>query len=629
MTTLGPWLFATFSSALAPAQAPTQSPLRIMVPDVVIAKGAAAALPVTPGALATMLAQGALQARAGQVLTEQDAQAVLNEAARAQLTGCTEMRCALDLSKLAGADLLLRAEVGMLGPRVLVNASLVHVAEARVLSVATRSMAPEQLGTGGLGAMAMGMFGQAGGAGDAPPAPPPAVPPGPPQRVVVTCRQWANEAGDPAARATAMGRSAEVVGSVGGYKAISAEELATVVKSEAEQQALGNGDASLLQRVADQLKAPYLVSLDVGRAGDAFVVGAALLDVQKADAVNRASIVFKEGKQLLEAITVVTKRLFGVSAQLPPPDADPNRLEARLQALAQDVLGKYGALPQGGAAGLVILPFGETAPEPKQRKLGNTLAQFMQSAMQTQPGITVAPAEKVAALGKSHDLSNPLGLDAGALTEIGMFLGAQAVLVGNVGDFGTDYVLQAKLVKVAGAQALWSGNVVFPKAKPGSLLPKKVRISRSRADALTRAVVPGLAQFTGGPLGIVKGALFDVILVGGLALLVPAAASIVFGSLLFIANFPRADGTRIPLLTVTYKDPGGAVGDDPDCSFQEHPTDANVCGMPRNVGMAVAGVGGALVAAGLASAALAYLVSFVDAGIFGVREEEVSFEAAE
>lgn len=629
-------------------QPPTGGPV-IMVPTVSVPGSVQNSLKIQPSQLTTLLAQALMVARVGDVKTEEDIKTVVQQNAQQQLLGCQDMRCVLDLGKLAGADLLVRGEVGMVGTRLLVSASLINVGETRVVGIVTRAVTPESLATGGLNPLAADLFPGlaqpvAGaenlqnavstaaplGAQNVPPAPTATR-----ERVVVTGQVWKDV--DPSVRATALNKSAEVVNTAGGFQAVSTEEIKAVLQNEADIQMLGAGDANTVHKVADAVKAAFLVQMELGRAGRAWVMGASLIDTKTVEVVNRSSLVFQEEKQLLDAVNVVTRRLLGQSATLPTPDADPSRLETRLQAMMNDALGKYRELPQGGAAGLSIVPFGETTPELRKRKLGTQLATFVQSLGTSSTGITLVGKDKVKELNKQHDMANPLALTAQELGEMGVYLGAQAMLLGTVGDLGTDYLVQLRLVKVAGGSALWSGNAMFPKAKPGSLLPKKVVISRSRADAITRAVVPGLAQFTNGPLGIVKGAVFVGAIVAPLLLVIPALAASAFGWLFYYANQDVIQaGNEIPFLSQTYSvqaDFGGDVscatgggGKKGDALDQQHKSE---CGPYQQLGI---GVGAAAIVAAIALVVMGvipYALSFIDAGIFGIKSEEVDFESAE
>lgn len=654
--TLGILCAATVVHTAHAQQPQTKSPnLTIMVPTVSVPSAVQQSLKIDPAQLTTLLAQSILAARVGDVKTTEDIRAVVEQNSQQQLLGCQDMKCVLDLGKLAGADLLVRGEAGLVGNRLLVSATLINVVETRVVGIVTRAVPVDALANGGLNPLAAELFpGSApSGAGAVGAAPvqagvPSAVglgtgagQPATPavsdvrERVVVTGRPWTDV--DAAVRATALGKASEVVNAVGGFQSVTTEELRAVLQNEADAQALGAAETNTVQKVAAAVKAPFLVQLELGRAGRAWVTGASLVDTRTADVVNRSSLVFQDEKQLLEAVNVVTRRLLGQSATLPSPDADPSRLENRLQALVNEALGKYRELPQGGAAGLVIVPFGETSAEPRQRKLGTQMASFVGNLTNGAAGVSVATKDKVKELNKQHDLSNPLVLAPQAFGEMGVYLGAQALLVGTVGDVGTDYLLQARLVKVAGGQVLWSGNAMFPKAKPGSLLPKKVIISRSRADAITRAAVPGLAQFTAGPIGIVKGAVFVGVIALGV-LVIPGAialASLATAVLVTIANasidpFAGYISEKGALWAYRSVPP---VADLTDCSTAS--IDASDTAAVAGCGRAQVGAGVGLAAglgafaAGVAFALGAYGLSFVDAAIFGIKSEEVNFESAE
>ncbi len=592
--------------------------LKVMVPTVTMPPAVASQFTLEPGQVSTLLAQAVRQMAGQPVVTQEDLKALLEQTSRTQLLGCDEMACGLDLARAAQADLLLRGEVGLVGERLLVSLTLIHVQDARVMNIVSRHLHQDQLAAGALQPMVGRLFNRATTQALEEALPPPsaeAAPAGKPERLLVTHGAWSPAVGDAGAVRGALSRVAEVIARQNRYDIISVDELATVVTTEADRQLLGEGNPEMLAQVSQALHARWVVSVGAGKTGDVTVVSAAFLDAQVTSVVARSSVVFRDAAQTMDAVDVATRKLFGESAVLPPPHADPNAVEARLKVVATGVEQAYQKLPQGGAAGLVILPFGEDASEPRARHLGTQLATFLDHLLGAQSPATLAPEDKLRAL-FGREVPNPLLLSTAQVQEAGMFLGAQALVLGSVGDLGTDYLVQVRLVKVSTAEVLHAAHLMVPKAKPGKLLPTRVVVTRSRADALTRAVVPGLAQFTGGTVGLVKGAVF----VG----LMGAAAVVLAGGLLGAALggfYYAVNTTSMPtfLDPVTY---GSCFETEKDSSTALSPD----CNRGRLIGAGLVAAFGALAVLGLATGVGAYLASFVDAALYGQREEELSFE---
>jgi len=103
------------------------------------------------------------------------------------------------------------------------------------------------------------------------------------------------------------------------YKVISSEEFASLLDSEQQRQLTGCTDISCMVEIGAALGARYLFYSNVGKVGDQYVSSASLIDASKGDVASRQTVAVRDPRQLVDAVVVVTKRLFGLEAELPPP----------------------------------------------------------------------------------------------------------------------------------------------------------------------------------------------------------------------------------------------------------------------------------------------------------------------
>ncbi len=121
---------------------------------------------------------------------------------------------------------------------------------------------------------------------------------------------------DPVSLASLAG---SVIAGLHRYKVITREDVVAVLGQARQAALLGCNDVGCMAELGSAMGAPYLYHCNVGKTGEVLVVSAVLVDNRKAEAIERRSITFRGIDRVLEAVQVVTLRLFGEKAEMAPP----------------------------------------------------------------------------------------------------------------------------------------------------------------------------------------------------------------------------------------------------------------------------------------------------------------------
>jgi len=100
-----------------------------------------------------------------------------------------------------------------------------------------------------------------------------------------------------------------------GRSATSEADVQTILKSEEVNQTCGNESTSCMAEIGAALGVPEVVSGDLGKMGDYWIINLRLLNVRTAKSVNRTSRRIKGGmNELIENLPVAVADLFGKNA---------------------------------------------------------------------------------------------------------------------------------------------------------------------------------------------------------------------------------------------------------------------------------------------------------------------------
>ncbi|MEW5854785.1 MAG: hypothetical protein AB2A00_38770 [Myxococcota bacterium] len=601
------------------AEGTASGALKVLVPNISAPPSVLEKLQLQGPALTASVTQTVRDGLHLQALSASELVAVLDETNKAK-AGCEDLSCSLELARLSKANLVLRTELGQVGSSIVVTASVINVGDGRVANTVTHSVATPDVVTQALGYVVMKAFGRE----VAPPASaPPAQAAGPRERVLVMPPQVTAGLLDPAAQVGLSSKAAGTVTKLGSYDVLTSDDAKNMLQSQADLQALGEGNPDVFAKVASAMNARYLVTSTVAKTGTTILVTATLVDSQAASVVNRGTVTVPRAEQLDAAMDVAIKRVFGVAAELPPPPpSSPNQFEQALKALSADVKNAWTAM--GGAGTLAVVPFSEGSSRARDAKIGKQAGGFLRHVLSTEYGLKVAPAEQVTNATKNKDVIKDGAVNSDALQEAGLALGAQALVVGSVEDVGTDYMLMVRLVKTVKAEEVWAGHVILPKPDSAALLPKGAVVVRTRTESMFRAIVPGGGQVFNGQAW--KAPLF----------IIPTVVSLLLAPLPILAGIAvAAYGQYLwndKVILFNLASFGLPAAGDNCINYQfNHPEakDQEVAGYCTQQANQYAGMGAAIAAVTLAPMivfGIFYALGFVDAAIFG---EDYSDLAAE
>ncbi len=127
------------------------------------------------------------------------------------------------------------------------------------------------------------------------------------------------------------------------HKVITREDVVAVLGQARLAALLGCNEVKCMAELGLAMDAPYLYHCNVGRTGEVLAVSAVLIDNRKGEVLERRSITFRGIDRVLEAVQVVTLRLFGEQAEMAPPaDYSVYRWTALGLGLAGAALGGIG-----------------------------------------------------------------------------------------------------------------------------------------------------------------------------------------------------------------------------------------------------------------------------------------------
>ncbi|HEY3447900.1 MAG TPA: PEGA domain-containing protein [Myxococcales bacterium] len=255
----------------------------------------------------------ALRARSGmRVMGRSEVELILEHEGQKQLMGCTDDSCEANLAAALKADLLCNGSLGLVGTTYLVNLSLTDVATARVTARASAT------------AMAEGELVAAV------------------QRAaedLIAPADRRNKAAAPSATAsfkltgktslamldlTASGLEPQVVDNLTQVvvdelknlpkaSLISRDEIRALFSHTRQQQLVGCDDAGCLSELGGALGVDYLVSGNVGRVGDTYLLHLKLISIKGAKIANRVAESFVgEESQLIGATRFAARSLVGL-----------------------------------------------------------------------------------------------------------------------------------------------------------------------------------------------------------------------------------------------------------------------------------------------------------------------------
>lgn len=251
----------------------------------------------------------ALQSLPGyRVMGQREIKAILEHQGARQATGCVDDSCLAELGEVLKGDLILSGSLGLVGNAYLLNARLIDVPRATVVSRTTvtalsAAELPRAAGRAALELVA-------------------------PERVEEQKAAYSLDLSKGELKLAVLdfsssGTSKDIAGNLTqvavselkkfkGISVISKDEIKTMLNFEQDRQLLGCSDESCLAEIGGALGVEYLVDGNVGSMGGVFLIHLKLIDIREAQVENRVAESFRgEESQLLSAAAFATRKLIG------------------------------------------------------------------------------------------------------------------------------------------------------------------------------------------------------------------------------------------------------------------------------------------------------------------------------
>lgn len=240
------------------------------------------------------------------IASADDVQQLLSTQQAKQRSGCTEDEaCLEELTRKSNADLVVSGSVGKLGESYVLSLLLVDpktmAGARRAFGTAQRLEDLPRIVTSVVGNMIQSSA----------PAPAFHLPKGKKLAFAVFDLKPTGLSPETAQNLTQV-LSAEVRG-VEGASVISREDISTMLKFSATKMELGCTDDGCMAEIGGALGVDRLITGDVGKLGNAFVISLRLLDVRRGSVENRATETYEgDEEQLLRAVRHAARSLLGL-----------------------------------------------------------------------------------------------------------------------------------------------------------------------------------------------------------------------------------------------------------------------------------------------------------------------------
>jgi len=266
-------------------------------------------------------------------------------------------------------------------------------------------------------------------------------------------------------------------------------------------------DESCQIPLGQALAADTILRSSITHFSDKFTLTVELVDLAKEASVKGATADFDGSeKGLKEAILKVSAEITG-SKYVEKSEkekakvihtAPKNTIEEGIAELAQKLATEYRPLRKSSLSRLAIANFDESGEDIKEKKMGRTVSELLSAKLRTDHGIKLVERERMKELMKEIELSY-MGMYTPETTqEIGSFLGAQALIIGNISKAGADYIISARLVELKNAEVHISTYVKVKQEGMIALVEEAI-VKRSKSGAIFRSmIVPGWGQFYNG-----------------------------------------------------------------------------------------------------------------------------------
>lgn len=182
-------------------------------------------------------------------------------------------------------------------------------------------------------------------------------------------------------------------------------------------------------------------------------------------------------------------------AKLPVPG---NPVMAGMHRLALKLGSGMRADDPDGLRRVAVMPFEASTEKKEVEELGNLSAELLAGRMAAQPRIVQVERQRLQSVVGEIKRAEGGQVSPDGAVNVGKLLGANAVILGSVGDAGSDYLVTARAVDVETGRVLVASDESVPRAGMVALSEDMVEVKTPLGAALRSAAVPGWGQIYNG-----------------------------------------------------------------------------------------------------------------------------------
>lgn len=182
-------------------------------------------------------------------------------------------------------------------------------------------------------------------------------------------------------------------------------------------------------------------------------------------------------------------------AKLPVPT---NPVMAGMHRLALKLGSGMRADDPDGLRRVAVMPFEASTEKKEVEELGNLSAELLAGRMAAQPRMVQVERQRLQSVVGEIKRAEGGQVSSDGAVNVGKLLGANAVILGSVGDAGADYLVTARAVDVETGRVLVASDESVPRAGMVALSEDMVEVKTPLGAALRSAAVPGWGQIYNG-----------------------------------------------------------------------------------------------------------------------------------
>ena len=182
-------------------------------------------------------------------------------------------------------------------------------------------------------------------------------------------------------------------------------------------------------------------------------------------------------------------------SKLPVPQ---NPVMAGMHRLALKLGTGMRAADPTGLRRVAVMPFEATSEKKEVEELGSLSAELLSGRIAVQPRMIQVERQRMQSVVGEIKRAEGGEVSPDGAVNVGKLLGANAVILGSIGDAGPDYLITARAVDVETGRILVAGDESVSRASMVALSEDMVEVKTPLNAALRSAGVPGWGQIYNG-----------------------------------------------------------------------------------------------------------------------------------